>query len=292
MSGIREAIPVGFHKHAKEQDGDVFYNINSIDNPIVYQHLSNAKKSLGTLGGGNHFIEFQKDEEDNLWVMIHSGSRNVGKQVCYYYNKEAKELNQIWHSDVDPKWDLAFLPLATDEAYFYMKEMQWCVDYALENRHLMMQRVMEVFSDNMIAQDVNNQINIAHNYARLERHFGKDVIVHRKGAILARVGTSGIIPGSQGTSSYIVEGLGNPDSFESCSHGAGRIMGRNQAKKILSLEEEKKKLDDQGIIHSIRSEKDLDEAPGSYKDIDMVMDAQKDLVKIITKLTPLAVVKG
>jgi tRNA-splicing ligase RtcB len=135
-------------------------------------------------------------------------------------------------------------------------------------------------------------INIAHNYARMENHFGQNVMVHRKGATLATEKTIGIIPGSQGTKSYIVKGLGNKDSFTSCSHGAGRKMGRGQAMRELNLDDEIKLLDDQGIIHGIRSIKDLDEAAGSYKDISVVMENQKDLVEILVELTPLAVIKG
>ncbi len=131
-----------------------------------------------------------------------------------------------------------------------------------------------------------------HNYATIENHFGKNVIVHRKGATKATKGLKGIIPGSQGTKSYIVEGLGNPESFMSCSHGAGRKMGRKAAHKALSLSDEQKKLDDQGILHAIRGVKDLDEAPGAYKDIETVMDNQRDLVKVLVELTPLAVIKG
>jgi len=140
--------------------------------------------------------------------------------------------------------------------------------------------------------DVDPMINIHHNYASMENHFGKNVMIHRKGATLARQGTIGIIPGSQGTSSYIVEGLGNKESFESCSHGAGRKMGRKEACRTLDLDSEVKSLNDKGIIHSIRTAKELDEAPSAYKDIDIVMDEQKDLVSIKTKLYPIAVIKG
>ena len=157
----------------------------------------------------------------------------------------------------------------------------------------MINRIKEVISnvcgDNVVFGDM---INIAHNYAAIENHFGQNVIVHRKGATLARKGTTGIIPGSQGSSSYIVEGLGNKESFMSCSHGAGRKMSRTQAKNDLNLEKEIKILDEQNIIHSIRSKKDLDEATSAYKNIDEVMENQKDLVKIKVKLRPLAVVKG
>lgn len=176
--------------------------------------------------------------------------------------------------------------------------MNYCVDFALENRKLMMDRICEIFYKTIydavdnIKCDFEPMINIAHNYASLENHFGENVLVHRKGATLAREGTIGIIPGSQGTKSYIVKGLGNKDSFESCSHGAGRKMGRKEAERTLNLEEEIKKLDDQGIIHAIRGKDDLDEAAGAYKPIDVVMESQKDLVEILIELSPLAVIKG
>ena len=179
--------------------------------------------------------------------MIHSGSRNLGKQVADYYNKLAVELNRKWFSDVPKEWELAFLPVDSEEGQSYIREMNYCVDFALANRQLMMDRIMEIFK-NIIGSDFNNItskefnnvdiINIAHNYARLENHFGENVWVHRKGATLATENTIGIIPGSQGTKSYIVKGKGNKESFMSCSHGAGRKMSRTQAIKELDLEKE------------------------------------------------------
>ena len=145
---------------------------------------------------------------------------------------------------------------------------------------------------NFMAVEFDEIINIAHNYAAWEKHFDEKVIVHRKGATSAKAGETGIIPGSQGTKSYIVEGLGNPESFMSCSHGAGRVMSRNQAYKTLNLEEEARKLDDLGIIHAIRTKHDLEEAASAYKDIAEVMNFQKDLVKVKYELSPLAVIKG
>ena len=154
-----------------------------------------------------------------------------------------------------------------------------------------MNRIVSIFG-NYFTYEADPMINIAHNYARLENHFGENVMIHRKGATSAKKGQLGIIPGSQGTSSYIVKGLGNPESFMSCSHGAGRRMGRKQAKRELDLQTEIKRMDDQGIVHGIRTQNDLDEAAGAYKDIDMVMENQKDLVEIVIELTPLGVVKG
>ena len=166
------------------------------------------------------------------------------------------------------------------------------MEFALCNRRLMMERIQEVIADALPGIEFEPMINIAHNYAAWEHHYGKNVIVHRKGATLAREGIVGIIPGSQGTASYIVEGLGNPDSFNSCSHGAGRLMSRTAAVKTLSLEDEVKKLDEQGIVHAIRSQRDLEEAAGAYKDIEQVINNELDLVKILTRLLPIAVIKG
>jgi tRNA-splicing ligase RtcB len=230
--------------------------------------------------------------------MLHSGSRNLGTKVADHYDKVAKNINKYWLSVVPVKHDLAFLPIDSDEGKLYMKEMQYCVDFALANRQLMMTRIINIFKCTPTAilpsewnEAEKNMINIAHNYAAMENHFGENVMVHRKGATKATEGLMGIIPGSQGSSSYIVKGKGNRDSFKSCSHGAGRAMGRNDAKRKLNLEEEQKRLDDMGVIHSVASMEDLDEAVGAYKDIDTVMANQSDLVDIEISLRPLGVVK-
>ncbi len=290
---IEERVPVGFKHHKMAQYETLMpkgYKFGSME--VVRSEYGSALRQLGTLGGGNHFIEIQKDKEDYIWIMIHSGSRNIGKQVADHYNKIAKKLNKQWNSPVPPKADLAYLPFTTEEAHRYFEEMNYCVDFALANRKLMLKRVQEVMADYFPNIKFGEIINIAHNYAKWEKHFGKDVVVHRKGATSAHKGELGIIPGSQGTKSYIVEGLGNPESFSSCSHGAGRIMGRNEAIRRLSFEEEVRKLNKSGILHSIRTHRDLDEAPSAYKNIQQVMLDQDDLVKIVTELSPLAVIKG
>jgi len=297
---IREVIPVGFNKHKEKLHSGFLptykFDTDSKTCPIVYQEWDNARKSIGTLGGGNHFIEIQKGSDGYIWIMIHSGSRNLGYKVAKHYNEIAKKLNKEWFSSVPEKYELAFLPIKSKEGKAYLREMKYCIEFAFANRKLMMQRIIEIFCNQFNIENVEDSfdklINIAHNYVSLENHFGKNVWVHRKGATLAKKGTIGIIPGSQGTKSYIVEGLGNPDSFMSCSHGAGRIMGRNQARKDLNLKEQQDKLDKQGIIHSIRGIEDLDEAPDAYKDISQVMENQKDLVKVLVELSPLAVIKG
>jgi tRNA-splicing ligase RtcB len=184
---------------------------------------------------------------------------------------------------------LAFLPLDSGAGSDYLKEMNYAVEFAFENRLHMINAIKEIFERRLQAS-FGDMINIAHNYAAMEHHFGKNVLVHRKGATRAYKDELGIIPGSQGTKSYIVRGLGNKESFMSCSHGAGRKMGRKQARRELDLEEEQEKL--KGILHSVRGVDDLDEASGAYKDIDVVMENQKDLVEIVYSLEPLAVVKG
>jgi len=293
LEDIRRKVPVGFKHHKRAQDEDLMPKAYDIDNmEVVRAEYKSALKQIGTLGGGNHFIEIQKDRENMVWLMIHSGSRNIGKQVADYYNRIAKNLNQQWNSPVPPKADLAYLPFTIEEAHRYFEEMNYCVDFALSNRKLMLTRVQEVMFDYFPNLNFGEIINIAHNYAIWENHFGKDVVVHRKGATSAHKGEIGIIPGSQGTNSYIVEGLGNPESFASCSHGAGRKMGRNEAIRSLCLEDEIRELDKKGIVHAIRGKRDLEEAPSAYKNIAQVMADQEDLVKIKVELSPLAVVKG
>lgn len=289
MSLVRKSVPVGFSHHQEKQDKSLLPAL--VSQLICGRQYESAQKQIGTLGGGNHFIEIQKGSDGHIWAMIHSGSRNLGKQVADYYNGKAVELNEKYHSIVPKEHELAFLPLDTKECSDYMDEMNYCVGFALANRKLMMSRIMDAFNSVVGASEVQF-INIAHNYARFENHFGENVIIHRKGATSAREGEIGIIPGSQGTSSYIVIGKGNKDSFESCSHGAGRKMGRKQAERTLVLEDEQKRLNEKGIVHSIRSKSDLDEASGAYKDIDIVMQNQKELVDILVKLEPMGVIKG
>jgi len=316
-------VPVGFAHHKEKQDENLMPGMQvkipniisnlenayqksesysdspiSKDYPIVTKEYESALTQLGTLGGGNHFLEIQRstnfaEGDNNIWIMLHSGSRNLGLKVANHYNTIAKGLNKKWHSAVDPKADLAFLPVDSKEGQLYLTEMQYCVDFAFANRALMMEKVKEAFIDELHGRvQFEPMINIAHNYVTQEHHFGKDVWVHRKGATLARKGVKGIIPGSQRTSSYIVEGLGNPESFNSCSHGAGRIMSRTKAKNVLNLEEEIALMNDKGIIHDLNNVEDLDEAGGAYKDIDAVMKDQKDLVKILVALEPKGVIKA
>ena len=284
MGRTREVIPVG-HSWHNESQGDL-PNLPCTD--VVSKLLVEAERQLGTLGGGNHFIEFQ-ESDGYLCVMIHSGSRNLGKKVADHYNQLAKALNLSYFSKVDPAVDLAFMPVNTQEGHDYITDMNYCIAFAKMNRALMMDRIRTILDINWSNYETED---VCHNYARYENHMGTNVMIHRKGAISAREGEICIIPGSQGSKSYIGTGKGRAESLMSCSHGAGRVMSRTAAKTNLNLAAEIKLLDDMGVIHSIRSQSDLDEAPSAYKDIEDVMRLQSDLVEITTELTPLGVIKG
>jgi len=296
MAGIRSLIPLGFKHHKKRQDEHLMPRIKGgppvSDLAIVSQEYNSALAQLGTLGGGNHFIEIQRGDDGHIWLMIHSGSRNLGYRVANHYNRLAVKLNTKKKTPVPKNFQLAYFSLTSKEGQSYLAEMTYCVQFALANRKLMMERVKDVVDTVMGGVTFEPMIHVAHNYAALEKHFHKEVMVHRKGATRAFKDEIGIIPGSQGTTSYLVRGKGNKDSFMSCSHGAGRKMGRKQAQRSLSLQDEIRKLDEQGIIHSIRSKKSLDEASGAYKDINKVIENQLDLVEVLLALHPLAVVKG
>jgi tRNA-splicing ligase RtcB len=288
MGAIRRTVPVGFSHHEKKQDEKWMPELIG-ELPVVQQEYESALAQVGTLGGGNHFIEIQKGSDGFIWIMIHSGSRNIGYTAAKKYNEMAKKMNE--GRENVPK-DLAFFHEDTKEFSLYMNEMNYCIEFALANRKLMMERVKDAFADEISGVEFSDFINKPHNFASHETHFGKDVVVHRKGATRARKGELGMIPGSQGAPSFIVKGKGQPQAFESCSHGAGRIMSRTKAKKTLSLKEETKSLEEKGILHAIRHKSDLDEAPGSYKKIRDVMNNQAYLVDIVIELQPLAVIKG
>lgn len=295
LSQIRNKVPLGFKHHKKKQDPSLMPKVEEgqlQDFFIVSREYNNALTQLGTLGGGNHFIEIQKGNDGHIWLMIHSGSRNLGFKVANYYNRLAGDLNRRWKSKIPPEWQLAFFPIDSESGQSYLQEMRYCVDFAYANRKLMMERIQKALMSVITPVFFDPLINIAHNYAALETHFNRRVMVHRKGATRAQDGEIGIIPGSQGSPSYLVKGKGNRDSFASCAHGAGRKMGRKQAQRQLDLTQEIKHMEDQGIIHALRHKRDLDEAAGAYKNIDEVIDNQLDLVEVLVELRPLAVIKG
>lgn len=291
-SEIKNRIPVGFNHHIEDQRDETLDDCDWDNAEICSQELSSARRQLGTLGGGNHFIEIQQGDDGYIWFMIHSGSRNLGYRVANHYNELAIQECYRWKQNTVIDDELAFIPYGISLFDDYIREMKICLAFALRNRIHMAECIKGIFRHFISEVNFYEPINIHHNYAALEHHYGKDVWVHRKGATLAQKDTIGIIPGSQGTCSYIVQGLGNETSLCSCSHGAGRRMGRREAQRSLNLENEINSMDAKGIIHSLTDVTSLDEAPGAYKDIDEVMEQQKDLVKILVKLTPLAVVKG
>lgn len=290
---IYDRVPVGFTHHKEAQENPLFQDLARWNKTeVCKREFFSAQKQIGTLGGGNHFIEIQRGSDGHIWFMIHSGSRNLGKQVAEHYNDKAVKLCTLFKQEEIAKQDLAFLPIGTREAGDYINEMKLCLDFAFENRKMIAASIKKVFLEEFPQAEFVQEINIHHNYAAAEEHHNRKVWVHRKGATLARENTTGIIPGSQGTSSYIVQGLGNESSLQSCSHGAGRCMSRSRAMKDLDLAHEQEILNSQGIVHRMNEQALLDEAPSAYKNIDEVMESQKDLVKILVKLTPLGVVKA
>jgi len=292
MQAIQKAVPVGFKWHDKPQPHAGVLDA-ALDGslPVVTDQFQRATHQIGTLGGGNHFVEIQKDEDGAVFVMVHSGSRNLGSKVADYYDGIARTLNERWHSEVPKEWELAFLPLDTDEGQLYLAEMNVCLEFARLNRSHMMSAIDEIFEKHL-GTTRYEALDIHHNYAAIEHHFGRNVWVHRKGAVKA-VGDV-LIPGSMGSHSYIGRGLENYDSFKSCSHGAGRAMGRKAAIRDLpdASQAEEMRERDIKLFGGGRGKEWLAESKLSYKDIDSVMANQADLVQPITKLTPLAVLKA
>jgi tRNA-splicing ligase RtcB len=286
MRRMRQEIPVGFNHHKKAQEWEGFDAAPDV--PVLTRELDSARKQLGTLGGGNHFLEIQKGSDGFIWIMLHSGSRNFGFKTANEFSKIALDQCNKWHIKL-PHKDLAYLPFDTFEGSEYFLAMNYCLKFAAANRQHMMNTIVRILGEETMGI-AEEQINIHHNYAAMESHYGENVLVHRKGATCVRTGITGIIPGSMGTHSYIVDGLGNPESFHSCSHGAGRRMGRKEAVRSLDLAAEQEKM--AGIVHGLRNTSDLEEAPGAYKSISDVMANQTDLVSIRVELTPLASMKG
>ncbi|MFO6448209.1 RtcB family protein [Erythrobacter sp. NE805] len=251
---------------------------------------TNNVMHLGTLGTGNHFIELCLDEEQRVWVMLHSGSRGVGNAIGTFFIELAKQDMRKWHINL-PDQDLAYFPEGTDHFDDYVEAVEWAQDFAKLNRHVMMAHVIDALRS-QIAKPFDAEceaVNCHHNYVTREHHFGENVLVTRKGAVRAAKGTLGIIPGSMGAKSFIVRGLGNPESFDSCSHGAGRVMSRTAAKKLVTLDEH---LADTAGVECRKDEGVIDETPKAYKPIEAVMAAQADLVEIVHTLKQVVCVKG
>ncbi|GAA4042354.1 RtcB family protein [Sphingomonas rosea] len=245
---------------------------------------------LGTLGTGNHFIELCLDEDQRVWVMLHSGSRGVGNAIGSFFIELAKRDMRKWHINL-PDQDLAYFPEGTDHFDDYVEAVGWAQDYAALNRRMMMTNVIRALRT-QIAKPFDAEleaVNCHHNYVSREQHFGENVLVTRKGAVRAAKGVLGIIPGSMGAKSFIVRGLGNAESFDSCSHGAGRVMSRTAAKKLVSLDEH---IADTAGVECRKDAGVIDETPKAYKPIEAVMAAQADLVEIVHTLKQVVCVKG
>ncbi len=289
---IERAIPVGFNAH-KETDNDAarWEGWETFDelHAGVQDRKVKAMKQLGTLGGGNHFIEVCLDTEDNVWLMLHSGSRNIGKELAERHISTAKSLHKL-NELPDP--NLAYFIQGTDEFKNYWHDLSWAQSYALKNREVMMKRLLKSFNrmfnkDKAFRPEI--AVNCHHNYVASEVHFGEKVFVTRKGAINAELGRFGIIPGSMGAKSFIIKGLGAPESYHSCSHGAGRKMSRTAAKKRFTREDLERQ------TKGVECRKDsgvIDEIPGAYKNIDEVMKNQTDLVEVVAQLKQVVCVKG
>lgn len=284
-------VPVGNGPQAqhREPQGEPFDYGDVSD--VARAAIETAEVQLGTLGGGNHFLELQVDPDGRVYFMLHSGSRSVGKKICDHWHRVALALCQRWFTPLPDK-ELAFLPWATDEAQGYFTDMNVAMAWAEENRRRMAGAVIGAFGKVLKAK-AHQVLDVHHNYAAFENHFGHNGIVHRKGSVRARAGERVLIPGSMGTASYIAQGLGNPDSFESCQHGAGRARSRAETRRMVSLADMDAVMAERNVILVTPDRaKVTDESPAAYKDIESVMAASADLVQPLTRLLPLGVVKG
>ncbi|ALG66510.1 RtcB family protein [Beggiatoa leptomitoformis] len=297
---IEAAIPVGFNHHKRASvASSTLKQLNQGIDTILSKHPAIGKMmkrihdtwtcQLGSLGGGNHFIELCLDENQDVWVMLHSGSRGVGNTIGTYFIDLAKKDMENLQVQL-PHRDLAYFPEGAAHFDDYVEAVHWAQDYAMENRREMMRLILEALRKVFPYFEITKEaINCHHNYVSIEEHFGAQVYLTRKGAISAQAGQLGIIPGSMGAKSYIVRGKGNADSFCSCSHGAGRRMSRSAAKRHFNTED---------VAHQtqgVECRKDsgiIDEIPGAYKDIDVVMENQHDLVEVIHTLKQVVCVKG
>ncbi|MBO6031783.1 MAG: RtcB family protein [Prevotella sp.] len=297
LNRAKTKIPIGEgNGHRENQTWDCFE-----ESP--FEITERDRKNLGSLGGGNHFSSLEQTQDGYVQLLLHSGSRNLGHRICTKYSKIAEELCTRWFVKLEDI-GLSFLPIGEPITDEFIKCLNFALDYARENRRRMMIAMQVALLETLLAHglgdvEFSDEHDVHHNYATLESHFGKNVWVHRKGATSAKKGEICIIPGSMGTASYLCEGLGNPESFMSCSHGAGRKMSRTAASERLTKEECDKAME--GIVcdrwSTMRRGKaagklDLSEAPGAYKDIEEVIANEADLVKPIVRLTPLAVLKG
>ena len=289
---IEQAIPVGFNDYrdpvTESEEWNGWENFNALHKG-VHDRKVKAMKQLGTLGGGNHFIEVCLDTENFVWLMLHSGSRNIGKELADRHISTAKSL---WSLAELPAPDLAYFIQGTPEFAAYWEDLKWAQGYAMKNREIMMTRLLKVFNkifNHRESFEPVMAVNCHHNYVALEQHYDEKVFVTRKGAINADKGVYGIIPGSMGAKSFIVRGRGVAESFNSCSHGAGRKMSRGAAKRHFTSADLLKQTE------GVECRKDhgvLDEIPGAYKSIEAVMKNQEDLVEIVAEIKQVVCVKG
>ncbi len=305
-NAIEQAVPHGRTDHGGRNDrgawGDSPAHIASAwaelekgYRAILAKHPkargANAGNHLATLGTGNHFIEVCLDEQDRVWFMLHSGSRGIGNRIGTYFIELAKEDMRKWFVNL-PDEDLSYFPEGTEHFQDYVEAVEWAQNFARTNRELMMKNIFQAVNGvkGIPPFDAGVEaVNCHHNYVARENHYGKNILVTRKGAVRARSGDLGIIPGSMGAKSFIVRGRGNPESFQSCSHGAGRTMSRTEAKKKFTVQ------DHVAATAGVECRKDesvIDETPAAYKPIDAVMEAQKDLVEIVHTLRQVVCVKG
>jgi tRNA-splicing ligase RtcB (3'-phosphate/5'-hydroxy nucleic acid ligase) len=286
-NSLNRAVPTGFATHSQPQNWDGL-DVRLRATPLQQLVRGKGAVQLGTLGGGNHFLEAQVDEIGEIWFMVHSGSRHTGLRIAGHYTDLAKDITAARGIQVPPA--LWSLPLDDQIAQDYAHDMEWATNFALESRYRMLESMLEAFG--MGVEDVGGReaiINIHHNFARIEDHNGEKLVVHRKGATSALPGEMGIIPGSMGAPSYIVRGLGNEESFASCSHGAGRKMSRTQAKNTIAEADLKSAL--KGTF-TVASKGVLDEAPQAYKDVTKVIARQTGLIEVVHTLRPIMTLKG
>ncbi len=303
IGNIMRSIPLNTERYKTPQESAVLDRAKQEiekygEDTELLPLIDDGYYQVGSLGGGNHFIELQEDEEGFLCIMLHSGSRHLGKKICDYFHKKAKELNQMWRSEVKEEYQLSFLPTQSKEGRQYINWMSLALDYAFENRARMLEQTCAIVKEVVERHtgqgvEFGEEINCHHNYAALENHYGENVWVHRKGATRVREGELAVIPGAMGSYSYVVEGKGSEESFCSSSHGAGRSYSRTGAIKAFSVEQVIVDLKEQGIILGKRKKNDVaEECRFAYKDIDGVMSQQLDLVTPVRKLKTVGVVKG
>lgn len=291
LHDVLRSVPQGrdWHSGSQADRTDVFEAMPDVA-PLLAER-SKAERQAGTLGGGNHFIEFQVDDEGWVWGMVHTGSRNVGKLMAEHYDRIAREEDRALLSPVPVEWGLAHLPVESGAGQEYLEVLGWCLRFARENRRLVAEAAQRAVARRCPDADPGEPIDVHHNYAAIETHAGAAAVVHRKGAIRAEGPAA--IPGSMGTGSFIAEGLAPAESFLSCGHGAGRAMGRREAARRLSAEEVLADLERRGVRLVKRRMRDVaEEAPQAYKDIERVMAEQTDLVRPVMRLRPIGVVKG